>query len=138
MCISTGNACGTKVVKRTEEGDLNHTHITSTRITENCIVVSKFTSVLSYMAQQWKMWYHTKDFSSRKNDWSFLCLATLHKKMKFSIKDFFSKCEQIRSFLRIRSHLLNKYLVENFIFCAVQDRKAPIKLHARTISTKSV
>ena len=55
MCISTGNACGTKVVKRTEEGDSNHTHITSARITENCIVVSKFTSVLSYMAQQWKM-----------------------------------------------------------------------------------
>ena len=27
--------------------------------------------------------------------------ASLHKKMKFSIKDFFSKCDQIRSFLRI-------------------------------------
>ena len=24
---------------------------------------------------------------------------TLHKKMKFSIKDFFSKCDQIRSFI---------------------------------------
>ena len=30
--------------------------------------------------------------------------------MKFSIKDFFSKCNQIRSFLRIRSHLLKKSL----------------------------
>ena len=40
------------------------------------------------------------------------------KKMKFSIKDFFSKCDQIRSFLRIWSHLLKKLLVENFIFCA--------------------
>ena len=39
--------------------------------------------------------------------------------MKFSIKDFFSKCEQIRSFLRICSHLLKKSLMENFIFCAV-------------------
>ena len=28
-------------------------------------------------------------------------------KMKFLIKDFFSKCDQIRSFLQIRSHLLN-------------------------------
>ena len=39
--------------------------------------------------------------------------------MKFSIKNFFSKCDQIRSFLRIWSHLLKKYLMENFIFCAV-------------------
>ena len=39
--------------------------------------------------------------------------------MKFSIKDFFSKCDQIRSFLRIWSHLLNKSLTENFIICAV-------------------
>ena len=39
--------------------------------------------------------------------------------MKISIKDFFSKCDQIRSFLRIWSYLLKKSLMENFIFCAV-------------------
>ena len=39
--------------------------------------------------------------------------------MKFSIKDLFSKCDQIRSFLHIWSHLLKKSLMENFIFCAV-------------------
>ena len=39
------------------------------------------------------------------------------QKMKFFIKDFFSKCEQIRSLLRICSHLLKKSLMENFIFC---------------------
>ena len=39
--------------------------------------------------------------------------------MKFSTKDFCSKCDQIRSFLRIWSHLLKKSLMENFIFCAV-------------------
>ena len=39
--------------------------------------------------------------------------------MKFSIKDFFSKCNQIRSFLRIWSHLLKRSLIENSIFCAV-------------------
>ena len=38
--------------------------------------------------------------------------------MKFSIKDFFSKCDQIRRKLRIWSHLLKKSLMENFIFCA--------------------
>ena len=40
-------------------------------------------------------------------------------KMEFSIKDFFSKCDQIRSCLRIWSHLLKNSLIENFIFCTV-------------------
>ena len=39
------------------------------------------------------------------------------QKMKLSIKDFSSKCDQIRSFLRISSYLLGKSLTENFIFC---------------------
>ena len=39
--------------------------------------------------------------------------------MKFPIKDFFSKCDQIHSFLWIWSHLLEKSLMENLIFCAV-------------------
>ena len=38
--------------------------------------------------------------------------------MKFSIEDFFSKCDQIRGFLRIWSNLLKKSLMENSIFCA--------------------
>ena len=41
------------------------------------------------------------------------------QKIKFSIEDFFSKCDQIRSFIRIWSHLLKKSSMENFIFCAV-------------------
>ena len=41
------------------------------------------------------------------------------QKMKFSIKDFFSKCDQIRRKLRIWSHLLKKSGMENFSFCAV-------------------
>ena len=40
------------------------------------------------------------------------------QKMKFSIKDIFSKCDQIRRKLRICSYLLKKSLMENFIFCA--------------------
>ena len=35
------------------------------------------------------------------------------EKMNFSTEDFFSKCDQIRS------HLLEKSLMKNFIFCAV-------------------
>ena len=41
------------------------------------------------------------------------------QKMKFSIKDIFIKCGQICRKLLIWSHLLNKSLMENFIFCAV-------------------
>ena len=42
---------------------------------------------------------------------------SLHKKMKFSIKEFFIKCDQIRSFLRMWSHLLKKKnFMKNFIF----------------------
>ena len=41
------------------------------------------------------------------------------QKIKFAIKDFFSKCDQIRRKLRIWSHLLKKSLMENFVFCAV-------------------
>ena len=40
--------------------------------------------------------------------------------MKFSNNDFFSKCDQTRRAMRICSHLLKKYLMENFIFCTVQ------------------
>ena len=48
------------------------------------------------------------------------------QKMKFSVKDFFSKCDQIRSFLRIWSHLPKKSLMENFIFCAVYSLEKKI------------
>ena len=41
------------------------------------------------------------------------------QKMKFFIKDFFSKCDQIRRKLKISEHLLKKSLMENFIFCAM-------------------
>ena len=54
------------------------------------------------------------------------------QKMNFSIKDFFSKCDQIGSFLRIWSHLLKKSLMEKFIFlcsasCDLQAHE-PIEL----------
>ena len=41
------------------------------------------------------------------------------QKMKFSINNLFSKCNQIRSFLRIWPHLLKKSVMENLIFCEV-------------------
>ena len=41
------------------------------------------------------------------------------QKMKFSMKSFFSKCDQIHRKLCIWSHLLKTSLKENFICCAV-------------------
>ena len=38
------------------------------------------------------------------------------QKLKFSTKDFFSKCDQIRGKLKIWSHFLKKSLMKNFIF----------------------
>ena len=60
----------------------------------------------------------------RKNNQRLMdCLSFKHyKKNKFFIKDFFSKCDQIRRKLWIWSHLLKKSLMENFNFCAVKDR----------------
>ena len=41
------------------------------------------------------------------------------QKIKFSINDFFSKCDQIHKKLQIWSSLLKKSLMENFLFCVV-------------------
>ena len=61
-----------------------------------------------------------------------LFLQITAQKMKFSIKDFFSKCDQIRSFQRIWSHFLKKSLMENFIFYAVYVRLQPGQNEAST------
>ena len=55
--------------------------------------------------------------------------------MTFSIKDFFSKCDQILSFLR--SHLLKKFLMENFIFCAVKLKNI-YRLEVLVIDTSQI
>ena len=41
------------------------------------------------------------------------------QKMKFSIKNFLSKCDEIGRKLWIWSHLLKKSFTKNFIFCAM-------------------
>ena len=48
------------------------------------------------------------------------------QKMEFSIKNFFSKCDQIRRKLRIWSHLLKKCLMENVMICAVLGHKSGV------------
>ena len=44
------------------------------------------------------------------------------QKIRFSIKDLFSKCDQIRRKLRIWSHLPKKSLMGNFILCAARHK----------------
>ena len=50
---------------------------------------------------------------------SYLYRCITEQKMKFSIKDFFSKCDEIRRKLWIWLHLRKKSSMENFILCAV-------------------
>ena len=58
--------------------------------------------------------------------WFWYIASLTSQKMKFSVKNFSSKCDQIRSFWRIWSHLLEISLMENFIFCVV-PHNLPVK-----------
>ena len=55
---------------------------------------------------------------------SALCITA--QKIKFSIKDFFGKCDQIRRKLRIWSHLMKKPLMKNFIFVQCMFNLRPV------------
>ena len=57
--------------------------------------------------------------------------------MKFSIMDFFSKCDQIRRKLRIWSYLLKRSLIENFTFSEVNISKGGNYHHKITDDSKS-
>ena len=63
--------------------------------------------------------YLKRDFDTSEIFKNTFSINTAQKR-KFSIKDFFSKCDQILRSLRIWSHLLIKYLMENFLFCVVK------------------
>ena len=64
------------------------------------------------------------------------------QKMKFFVKDFFTKCDQIRRKMRISSHLLKKSLMKIFIFCAMwqkgdlSNRKCTIIIKIRDLCSK--
>ena len=75
--------------------------------------------------------YHKADIDLLKLKCKFqlsLGHSKLNKKTKFSIKDFFSKCDQIRR--------LKKSLMENFIFCAVYATLVDIVMLLRTFLEK--
>ena len=75
--------------------------------------------ITCYKAQQllFRLWAKLRIYITCK---VLFALYDTTQKIKFSINDFFSKCDQICSFLRIWSHLLKKYIIGNFIFlCSV-------------------
>ena len=70
--------------------------------------------------------YPSKLLNQYSKEFVLLDLFFTAQKIKFSIKDFFRKCDQIRRKLRIWSHFLKKSLIENFIFCVVFWLRAKI------------
>ena len=75
----------------------------------------------------WKVWKFLnniwKCLKNQTEKTTVLSMKWRHKytaqKDKFSIKNFFSKLDHIRWKLLIWSHLLKKFLMGNWIFCAV-------------------
>ena len=63
-------------------------------------------------------------------------LSYTAQKMKFSIKDFCSKCDQIQRKLRIWSRLLKKSLMENFIFCAVLTIRSQVNFFSQEVPSQ--
>ena len=89
--------------------------------------------------------FHVQSFADFKVNYT---LLSLHKKMKFSIKDFFSKCNHICRKLRIWSHLLKKSLMEKFIFLSMVSyliensqgkcRKSSLEIMSENTATKII
>ena len=74
----------------------------------------KFSYIGPCMFQHLKISFFKRDFSEKIKTLCQGCNYTAQK-MKFFIKNLFSKCDQIRE-LRVCSYLLKKSLIENFIF----------------------
>ena len=80
-----------------------------------CVTVSEFDSDYNKSNAS----YEQRFLRAISQFFETVTLATTTEKMKFPIKDFFSKCNQIRKKLRIWLHLLKESLTENFIFSGV-------------------
>ena len=65
-----------------------------------------------------KHWRTITNRTKSESSWAIAIKTVTAQKMKFSIKDFFSKCDQIRRKLRIWSYLVKKSLMKNFILSA--------------------
>ena len=95
--------CDSFITKCNSSYKLQQFYYKIRQLLQNATFITNCDSTLNITLTRKPVYYTNKDFV-----------------VKFSIKDFFSKCDQIRSFLRIWSHLLKKFLMVNFIFCAVE------------------
>ena len=98
-----------------------------------CAVITIFNSNTTFYPlfnfQIFKISGYTGTVSSARKSDGYCCFScrifegvsktSAAQKMMFSIKDFFSKCDQICRKQRIWSHLLKKSLIGNFIFGVV-------------------
>ena len=73
-----------------------------------------------FLKEEFHQGYFPKISRGFFGSWFENYLTGTSQKIKFSIKDFFSKFNQHRRKLRISSHLLKKSLMENFIFFEVK------------------
>ena len=71
------------------------------------------------LARSRRLWFH-ENCPGNSGNISESESSNTAQKIKFSFTDLFSKCDQIRRKLQIWSHLLKKYVMENFIFCVVK------------------
>ena len=97
-----------------------------------------FTAIVAAVNKLWKISF----FCSLLLNQSTISLQCTRNEvlMKFSIKDFFSKCDQICRKLRVWSHLLKKPLMENFFFflqCYHHDFYPTFSEHAEKCNTWS-
>ena len=77
--------------------------------------------------------------TSQKKTGKHLCQSLFpNKAAGFSIKGFFSKCDQIHGFLWIWSNLLKKSLMKNVNFCAVETMHFQINPCATLTSNFSI
>ena len=94
----------------------------------SCIFIKKETLALVFSCEFYGIFKNTHFYrtplvaaSFGNHDLNKTSQTNTAQKMKFSIKNFFSKCDQIYKKQRIRSHLLKKSSLGNFIFCAVNS-----------------
>ena len=110
-CCSSGSSCGNKSYCSII---CFHNQVSCFNDINTMVVQIKYAISSTYLNFPF---FITPLNATTKNGWPRMNTA---QEMKFSIEDFFSKCDQIPRKLRIWPHLLKKSLMENLISCAVE------------------
>ena len=107
--------------------------------TQVIFICNQYSASASLQMIFWKKFPQTMVNIKYGCDGSYLLKSAtiIAQKMKFSSTDFFSKCDKLRGFMGIWSHLLKKSETENFIFCAVIIKNTVWNFFELTINTLS-